>query len=396
MNANAEYQNGQTSAPSVLVVTTVARTLEAFLLPFAEDLRRAGWKVHAMAKGVSDSKACRQAFDGTVDVCWSRRPWDALGLSAAFSKVRDVVLGGNYRVVHFHTPIAAFIGRVAIASLPKAKRPLVIYTAHGFHFHPRGRRWMNRMFLLAERLASVSTDVLVTINVEDYLAAKRYRLAARVERVPGIGVDTRHYSPSEVDEADAEAMVRRLGVPRNAAVFSLVGEFTRNKRQADVVRAVRELGLPNVHVVFVGAGPLLSRTKRLAEKLGVSAQVHFAGQVADVRPIICASRATLVVSSREGLPRAALESLSLGVPIVGTRIRGVQELTDRGIGLSVEVGRPKEIAAALRSVIDDPRTAKEMGALGRRVVMKEYDLEIVRQRYLALIGSVTGVDVRLQ
>ena len=63
--------------PRLLVVSTVAETLEGFLLPHADHFRSQGWIVEAAAHGAARNPGCIRAYDRTFDVPWSRDPRDA-------------------------------------------------------------------------------------------------------------------------------------------------------------------------------------------------------------------------------------------------------------------------------------------------------------------------------
>src|SRR5207237_617615 len=121
--------------PSLLMVTTVPEMLYGFLLPFARHFRACGWRVDAMAQGVSSWPDCVQAFDRVWDMEWSRNPVHPRNMLVAPKGVRDLVAREGYDIVHVHSPVAAFVTRLALRRLRKQGKPRVIYTAHGFHFY---------------------------------------------------------------------------------------------------------------------------------------------------------------------------------------------------------------------------------------------------------------------
>src|SRR2546423_13555480 len=113
----------EVAMPSLLMVTTVPDTLAGFLLPFAEHFRAQGWHVDAMARGVSGSAGCVQAFDHVWDMDWSRNPLRPSNFISAPKRVRDVVVQQGYDLVHVHTPVAAFVTRFALRHLRKQGKP---------------------------------------------------------------------------------------------------------------------------------------------------------------------------------------------------------------------------------------------------------------------------------
>ncbi|MDR3265318.1 MAG: hypothetical protein LBT15_04830, partial [Synergistaceae bacterium] len=74
--------------PKLLMVTTVAATLRAFLLPYARYFKNHGWRVDAMSGDVSSCEECPRAFDRCYDVAFSRNPWAPQNLRPG--KIREL------------------------------------------------------------------------------------------------------------------------------------------------------------------------------------------------------------------------------------------------------------------------------------------------------------------
>ncbi|BAZ25059.1 putative group 1 glycosyl transferase [Kalymmatonema gypsitolerans NIES-4073] len=379
----------------LLMVTTIPDTLRGFLLPFAHHFRAQGWLVDAMACGVSASTECLEAFDQVWEVEWSRNPLDPKNLFSAPRKIREVLAQREYDLVHVHTSVASFVTRYTLNSLAKHKKPKVIYTAHGFNFHPGGKPLKNAVFIALEKLAGQWTDHLVVINRDDEKAAKRYGLVPphRVHYMPGIGVDINRYNVNNVTADNLLRLRQELGLAPKNSLFVAVAEFTRNKRHTDMVRALARLARPEVHLAFAGDGPqsLMDETQKLATELRVQNQVHFLGFRRDVSTLICASVATLLTSEREGLPRSVMEALCLETPVIGTDIRGIRDLLAQGCGLLVKVGDVEGLAGAIARILDHPEEARTMGKRGRER-MADYDLKHIIQLHENLYAEVLGKE----
>ena len=124
--------------PSLLLVATTHLTVRSFLLPFARHFRALGWRVDAAAEGISACPDCGPAFDRVWDVNWSRNPLSLGNLTDARARIGALATSVGYDLVHVHTPVAAFVTRLALRRHRRAKRLKVIYTAHGFHFYKGG------------------------------------------------------------------------------------------------------------------------------------------------------------------------------------------------------------------------------------------------------------------
>lgn len=361
---------------SLLMCTTVAGTLRAFLLPYALYFRELGWRVDAAAHGVSACEECVNVFDRVWEVEWSRNPLDPRNILQAVRTIRAIVTSGGYQLVHVHTPVASFISRYALRKYRLDGQIKVIYTAHGFHFHREGNPVQNLAFRYLEKVAGRWTDYIVVINREDEQSARRLRLVSqeRIEYMPGIGVDTELYNPTRVSDDAILQLRKELKLSSNERFFLMVAEFIPRKRHEDALVAFSRLRRPDVHLVLAGEGVLFSDMKMLAERLGIQRNVHFLGFRRDVPVLMRAAYCVLLVSKQEGLPRSAMESLSLQTPVIGTDIRGISDLLNHECGLLIPFGDVERLASAMAWILDHDEDARLMGIHGRQAMM-DYDLQ---------------------
>jgi glycosyltransferase involved in cell wall biosynthesis len=362
--------------PKLLIAATVPQTLTAFLCPFAAHFRAQGWRVDAIANGAAANPQCLQAFDQVWDISWSRNPLHPRNSLSAPKRLRALVANEGYDLVHVHTPVAALVARWALRRLRRTAKTRVLYTAHGFHFYEGGPRLRGGVFRRLEQWAGRWTDYLVVINREDERAALRYRIVPpeRLVYMPGIGVDCNSYSAADVGPDDVDRVRRELDLAPTDRVFLMIGEYIPRKRPLDVVRAFARLQRPNARMVLVGGGPLHSELQRLAAQLDIESRVRILGFRRDIPTLIQASVATLLTSEQEGLPRSVMESLCQGIPVIGSRIRGMTDLLDDGRGLLVPVGDVGRVAEAMTWVLDHPLEARALGGRGRDA-MESYDLQ---------------------
>ncbi len=366
--------------PRLLIVTTVPASFP-FFLPYADHFRAAGWEVDALT-GSLEEFAWRDRFDRIHAVPWSRDPLAVWQLARAARRVRAVVAAGDYDIVHVHTPVASFVTRFALRGRDRAAGPQVVYTAHGFHFLRGGRPWRNALFLGLEKLAARWTDWLVVINREDEAAARRWRFlpSDRIRWMPGIGVDLRQYSPEAVDPGAVRRLREELGLGADPVIL-MVAELVPGKRHADLLRAVaalcREPGLTRPRLLLAGRGPLAAAVARRAAALGIGDRVHALGLRSDVPVLMRAAQVLVLPSDREGLPRCVLEAMAMGLPVVGTRVRGTADLLAGGCGTLVEVGDVEALAAGIRRALAEPEAAAEDARRARRRVVAHDERKLV-------------------
>ena len=360
---------------ALLYVATVSRTISRFLVPYAAHFRALGWRVDAATSGGDNDAVLQAAFDHVYEIPLSRSVLDVAGLvrgERAISKV----LAFQPDIVHVHTPIASFVTRLAVHRTPAARRPLIVYTAHGFHFHRGGRAATNPAFLTAERVAGRWTDRLVVINDEDYDAAQRNRIVAQggLVRMPGIGIDTDVFSRSRLEATDIARARQDLGAGGDTPVFVLVGELNRNKRHDDVIAALALMRHTESLVVFAGEGRERARLEALAIRRGLRDRVRFAGYIDDVRPLVASATALILPSKREGLARSIMEALALEVPVVASTARGNRELVGEDGGFVVGIGDVRALAESMDWLVDHPAERLEMGRVGRVRMVQRYEL----------------------
>jgi len=370
-------------SPSVLFVTTVAITLEAFLIPFAEHYRSLGWKVDALANGAVSNRSVGRSFDECFDASWSRTPLDPRNVVSTVPRIRDIVRTHHYDIVHVHTPIAAFATRYALRRIRGQAHVSVVYTAHGFHFYEGQAALPHAVYRAMERTAARWTDYLVTINREDYEAACGFGTipAERVRYIPGIGVDVARYSAGEVTPEQAAAVRAEFDVTPDAFLIAMVAEFGPVKNHALALEALAQVSDSRVVVAFVGDGPLLNDIRAHAEQLGVAHKVRFPGYRRDIVAVFSASDAALLVSDREGLNRSVLEAMACGRPVIGTNTRGIADAVGHEAGWIVPKNDAAAIAAAIDEAAADPEQVARRGEVARQRADAEYSLAKIIDLY---------------
>jgi len=249
---------------------------------------------------------------------------------AAVSEIRKIVEANDYDIVHCHSPIAAMCTRLACRPLRKKNGVKVIYTAHGFHFFKGAplKNWL--LYFPIEKICSYFTDVLITINKEDYYFATRRMNAKKTVYVPGVGIDTVKFHSARVDRIKKR---REIGVPKDAILLLSIGELNENKNHKTVIKAISQIKNDNIHYVIAGEGHLESDLKALARGLGIEKRVHFLGYRGDIAELCKISDYYIHPSYREGLPVSIMEAMASGLPILASDTRGCSDLTDDDGGI---------------------------------------------------------------
>lgn len=131
-----------------------------------------------------------------------------------------------------------------------------------------------------------------------------------------------------------------------------VGRFEETKDPLLAVRAIGEAG-PQYTLTMIGGGSLLRETRELAAELGLSERIDVKGPVEkrSVSDYLRARSALLMTSQHEGFPRAVVESLACGLPVVTTAGGEPNGLVVEGVnGTRIAERTPESAAAAIRRV----------------------------------------------
>ncbi len=367
----------------MLFVATLYCHLANFHLPYMEMLQDCGCVVHAAA--YPDWHIWR--VEGRIARCrrigFSRSVLNPANL-AAFFNMRRILKEENYDLIHVHSPIAAFITRLA---LPGTGRGALIYTAHGFHFYRGASWWKWLLYFPPEWLAGYRTDALIVVNEEDYRTARLFKGLSpeKVHLVPGVGFDPRQYS-SGLEEADREGLRRELQISAGAKVALCVGEFNRNKNQAMLLKAwpaVLEKAGP-AFLLLAGEGGGERRLRKMAAGLGIGKYIRFLGFRTDIPRLLQLADIALLTSFREGLPRAVLEAMAAGKPLVATDTRGLRDLVvDGSTGFLVPCGDSAAAAGRIVELFSDEEAAKRLGREAA-IRSREFSFERVAPQMAAI------------
>ncbi len=316
-------KSGVFAKKKLLITATVQEHIWQCFMPLIEKLKKYGFEVHIAGRN-NDFNQTFEDFgvDKVFDVPFSRSP-KSLDNIKAYKVLKKVIRDNNYDVIHCNTPMGSVITRLA-ARCARKNGTKVIYTAHGFHFF-KGAPFINwLLYYPVEWLLAFKTDVLITINDEDYRLAQKHMYAKKVTYVPGVGIDMEKFSPLNAEERRTKRA--ELGISDAEIMLLSVGELNRNKNHELIIRAIANFNNPKVHYVIVGKGPLNEYLNNMVKELNIKNQIHFLGFRTDIRDICSATDIFVFPSKREGLPVSVMEAMAVGTPVVCSDIRGNTDL----------------------------------------------------------------------
>ena len=362
------------SKDKVLFIATVENHLLSFHMPFMEYFQNKGYEVHVATKFGERRGELEQYGIVCHNVNFSRSV-NPLAVLVSLTQLIRLMRKNDFALIHVHTPMAAFLGRLA-AKLTHTGP--VLYTAHGFHFY-KGAPWYYWAFIYpAEYLAGRWTDGLIVMNQEDHINAQKmgFKPNKNLFLVHGVGIDLKQIIKlSLINNNDIR---EELGISDKDIVISYIAEFTPTKNHIFLLKAWNKItqNLKNVHLLLIGNGSCLESIKQQV-KINSLPRVYFLGYRKDVPQIIARSDIITSVSKREGLPRSIMEAMALGKPVVVSNVRGNRDLVKQGEnGFLIELGDIDGLVSSLKKLIDDTKLRAEMGKISLERI-KEYDIEKV-------------------
>jgi glycosyltransferase involved in cell wall biosynthesis len=297
-------------------------------------------------------------------------------------------------IVHTHSAKGGILGRFAAHSLrgerdegrrtkdeERRTKPKIVYTIHGWSFHPYQNRWLNKFYIAIEKVAAKRTDFF--ISVAD--AMTNQALAA------GIGKREQYVTAySAIEEKDFLGPIsqerksefrRKYGIVEDAIVLITIARLFMLKGHDYIIESVRELskGFPKVVWLFVGDGNLAEQYKQQVRQLGLAERIRFSGLLPPGQiPLAIQSSDILVhCSLREGLARALPQAMLCGVPVVSFDVDGAREVVNEKTGRLIEPKNVEQLTAACAELIENKNLREKLGKAGREFVKERFAPEVM-------------------
>ena len=370
----------------VLYITHLSgKRVNRFWLSSIKAAQELGYDFH-LACNMSDAQHpdwdadCSEWGIITHQIDFDRKPFATVNIQAK-KQLSRLLEEEQFDVIHCNTPIGGVVGRICAK---KAGIKKIIYQAHGFHFWKGApvKNWL--IYYPIEKLLSRWTDILITINKEDYELSKKHMYAKTVEYVPGVGIDEKRFA-----DANIERIVKReeLGIPSDATLLLSVGELNGNKNHKTIIKALDKANEKKLHYAIAGKGELYDELVKVAYELGLAERVHLLGFRADIAELYKAADIFVFPSKREGLPVSMMEAMAAGLPIVAARIRGVIDLLEGSGNPMVDHAENVNGFAAAIDMISANGTLRGKLRVENQLKAKQYDMVKIVERMKQIYDS---------
>lgn len=350
--------------------------LQRVVIDLAQGLRRLGHDAHICS--LRGPGPLEEEVRGRGIPLWIM-PWPEKGADRLlFLKVLRLLRQGRYDVVHTHNTQAFLDGGLAALL---ARAPVRIHTDHARPFPDKLR------YMAMERIMSHAYRKVVGVSGHTADNLRRYEgISPRRLAVVENGIDGGWYRAAR-DRVDAADARRRAGLDGFRRVFGLGVRLEEQKGIRFLLEAMPAVleRHPDIALAVAGTGSLETSLREQARALGVADNVRFLGSYPELTSFYPLIDYFVLPSLWEGLPLCLLEAMSLGLPIISTRVGGVDGLLEHGRdAVLVPPGDPGALAGAMIRFLDDPARADKLGREGRIAFDARHDSAVMVRRYLEL------------
>lgn len=301
---------------TILIVAHLDEHINAFHKPIIKSLSDRGWIIDVASFGKTKFGNVRNKFDVSI----SRRPFKFRNIKA-IRQLRKIINKNKYSIIHSHTPMGGAVARIANNNANSFN----IYTAHGFHFF-KGSPIINWvLYYPVEKYLSRKTDLILTINDEDYRLAKKKFKHTKIAKINGVGIE---FEKLKIDNYNSNIFRNSLGIKETDFVITSIGELNNNKNQ---IFAIKNIGLKikensKIKYLVVGNAKNKKKYERYIKRHKLSNNIFLLGYKSNIPEILNETDLVISTSKREGLPLNILEAQRMKKIILASEIRGHTDL----------------------------------------------------------------------
>lgn len=284
-----------------------------------------------------------------------------------WSAVRKILEKEEIDIVHAHGTRA---NSNTYNSAKKLGIPLV-YTVHGWSFHPDQRFFLRNLRILGEKYLVNRADLTICVsdnNLND--ASKQFPM--KRAKVIKYGINLEKFNPRNT----FEDVRKELGISKSTVLVGYVVRMTKQKDPLTLIKAIVLIPKDiDVKFLFVGDGELKREAIKLAKELAVYSRIIFMDFRQDVPNILNAVDIYCLPSLWEGLPIGMLEAMAMNKAVIVTAIDGAKEvIKNMENGILVPVQHPEKLAAALVLLTNDVELRQKLGENAGKTILADFNV----------------------
>jgi glycosyltransferase involved in cell wall biosynthesis len=300
-------------------------------------------------------------------------------------------------IVHTHTPKAGIVGMLASKL---AGVPIRMHTVAGLPLMEVSgikRRVLN----IVEKLTySCATKIYPNSRGLKEFIIKEKLTSERKLKILGNGssngIDTKHFSPSQVSDLEKLQLRTDLNISKNDFVFVFMGRLVGDKGINELVQAFTKMSKTHTNSKLLLLGPLETDLDPLLpntlNEINQNIAIMYLGYQHDVRPYFAVSDVLVFPSYREGFPNVVMQAGAMGLPSIVTDINGCNEIIKSGVnGIIIPVKDVQSINNAMEKLVNDRSYYDNLQDKSRQMIVTRYEQnqlwEAILNEYQSLLKN---------
>ena len=281
------------------------------------------------------------------------------------NKLRKLLKNNEINLIYCADNLSKLIGGIA-GKMAGIK--VVAHCHDDFKEDALGKTMRMLYLLLLDRILTVSEKVRKFFMVNGKISEKAITV------YNGIRTDIFNREIVSDDIRD------ELRLKKDTIIIGSIGILEKDKGQKYLIEAIAVLkseGIDNIFCVICGSGPEETNLKKLVYIKGLRDEVLFLGFRNDI-PSILKILDMIVITSLtiESFSMAAVEAMSMKVPVIATKVGGLLEVVDNGkTGIIVPPGDVGALCKSIRYLIQNSEVRFKMGENGRERVLRQFSIE---------------------
>jgi len=306
-------------------------------------------------------------------------PVNAVALLKGLWSLWKLIRQGRYDVVETFTPDSNILG-MPLAWIGRV--PVRMATHHGgIEDLPPWREKLHA-WLINHNIANV------LVAVSEMTRQKALQEGVRADRM---FVIQNGIVPVSIEGVNRPEVRSEAGVGDQDPFLLSVGRLVHQKAHEFLIAATPSVlqEFPDAKVGICGDGFLRPQLEAQIQSLGLQKSVMLLGKFDNVTKFLAAADLFVLPSRWEGLPIALLEAMSVGLPVIATRVEGVDEVVvDREHGLLVPVGDVSALSDAILQLLREPQLRRKIGMAAKQRLLESYSIDHMGEKYLSLMIDI--------
>ncbi|MBD3271350.1 MAG: glycosyltransferase [Elusimicrobia bacterium] len=318
-----------------------------------------------------------------IPVPWLKRTINPLYDLTAFIRLCFILRRIRPSIVHTHSSKAGIIGRLAAFI---CRIPIIIHTHHGFGFNEYQPWIVRSLYISLEKLTALFTDRMITVSTNNIAYALSKNIGhAEQYLVIRSGINLHRYQRT-ISEQDKQRLYAELGIRSHEKIITMIGCFKPQKNCFDFIKLSVHLRSvcpqASLRFILIGDGKQRRAIETMIKHHNCEDVVQLLGWREDVPALLRITHIFVLTSLWEGLPRAAVEALVSGVPVIANDVDGLNEVVQNGRnGFVTKPHDLEEMAEKIKLLIDHPALYAEYTRNAARSIGSEFDIDrMVREQ----------------